>query len=158
MKSTRSLKATTKKEEESSISFQQGEFVNVKSTRYLGSQKIPSTCSSFKKQKKPKKRSIMVGGCIRPLPASPLRAFSTATPLSSSCLCFSSTCSSCLWMIWKSKRRRLPRVPAPLYDPHDPLWLKHARPHVPTERPVFEGASRFYFEIPPPLRFERRAN
>lgn len=33
------------------------------------------------------------------LPASPLNAFSTATPLSSSCLCFSSTCSSCLWMI-----------------------------------------------------------
>lgn len=34
------------------------------------------------------------------VPASPRRAFSTATPLSSSCLCFSSTCSSCLWMIY----------------------------------------------------------
>lgn len=38
----------------------------------------------------------------RMLPASPLNAFSTATPFSSSCLCFSSTCSNCLWMIWKS--------------------------------------------------------
>lgn len=37
------------------------------------------------------------------LPASPLKAFSTATPLSSSCLCFSSTCSNCLWMIWMDK-------------------------------------------------------
>lgn len=34
------------------------------------------------------------------VPASPLRAFSTITPLSSSCLCFSSTCCSCLWIIW----------------------------------------------------------
>lgn len=41
---------------------------------------------------------------MKALPASPLNAFSTATPLSSSCLCFSSTCSSCLWMIWKDIR------------------------------------------------------
>lgn len=34
------------------------------------------------------------------LPASPLRAFSTATPFSSSCLCFTSTCSNWRWIIW----------------------------------------------------------
>lgn len=34
------------------------------------------------------------------IPASPRSAFSTATPLSSSCLCFSSTCSSCRWIIY----------------------------------------------------------
>ena len=40
------------------------------------------------------------------LPASPLSAFSTATPLSSSCLCFSSTCSNCLWMICADEQVR----------------------------------------------------
>lgn len=42
------------------------------------------------------------------VPASPRSAFSTATPRSSSCLCFSSTCSSCLWMIWGHRHRRPP--------------------------------------------------
>ncbi len=43
----------------------------------------------------------------REIPASPRNAFSTATPRSSNCLCFSSTCSSCLWMIWGIKKQLL---------------------------------------------------
>lgn len=34
------------------------------------------------------------------IPASPLSAFSTATPFSSSCLCLTSTCSNWRWIIW----------------------------------------------------------
>lgn len=58
--------------------------------------------SCLKKRKKEKRKDVWRG---KSLPASPRNAFSTATPLSSSCLCFSSTCSNCLWMIWREKKR-----------------------------------------------------
>ena len=58
---------------------------------------------SFEEEEKKRKKKKDVW-CDKSLPASPLNAFSTATPLSSSCLCFSSTCSNCLWMIWTEKK------------------------------------------------------
>lgn len=71
------------------------------------------------------------------IPASPRRAFSTATPLSSSCLCFSSTCSSCRWMIWSEKNGAEPHQQQFSYCLQHLLRAKWLQSNQPFQKQLF---------------------
>lgn len=70
------------------------------------------------------------------IPASPRRAFSTATPLSSSCLCFSSTCSNCRWIIC-SERKPILTKPILLLCLQHTSSTKRLQSHLPFQKQVF---------------------